>query len=67
MPYLFQNNLLNIQKKFNSAPDFARHGNHFGLFDKASSCLPPLVKGEDTEQNKTAGKCFKFQFLLCID
>merc|ERR1712200_243095 len=48
------NNLLNIQKKFASAPDFARHGTHFASDSGDSSCQPPLVKGADTEQNKTA-------------
>jgi len=48
------NNLLNIQKKFASAPDFARHGTHFASVSGNSSCQPPLVKGADTEPQKNS-------------
>merc|ERR1712200_384970 len=45
------NDLLNLQKKFNTAPDFSDHGDHFSLFGNFS-CRSPPVKGEYMEPNK---------------
>merc|ERR1711922_120299 len=50
------NDLLNLQKKFNTAPDFSDHGDHFSLFGN-SSCRSPPVKSEYKEPNKTASEC----------
>merc|ERR1712200_225113 len=50
------NDLLNLQKKFNTAPDFSDHGDHFSLFGNFS-CRSPPVKGEYMEPNKTAREC----------
>ena len=47
---------MNIQKKFSSAPDFARHGAYFASLGGNSSCQPPPVKGEDTEEEKNASR-----------
>ena len=62
--FLIQNNLVNIQKKFSSAPDFARHGAYFASISGNSSCQPPLVKGADTEEEKNSSRTNYNNYIL---